>query len=459
MSVVWRGHDKLPGRPAPIKVLSPELAADRYFRDRIRHEAMACGRLSHPNIVSVYDYGEAVEPDGTTVPYLVMELVEGGSLAERLAAGPLPWPLGLQVCAEVAAALAAAHEIGLVHRDVSPANVLMSRTGAKVVDFGISAVAGVRESKAPVLGTPAYLAPERLSGTPAVPATDVYALGVMLFQVLTGALPWSAETAAQVLAQHRHADPAPLPPVPGLPPHLAALYHQCLAKQPGSRPASADVAQRLAAVIGPRIAVPAAPATTPRTVPRTALLQPETTEIRRPWRARNLVVAAIAVVLAVLAGLILGPPAGPDGGPPAGPDGGPLAGPDNGTDGEPAAGGQPSATGDTGSPASGCTVRYRVRSDWEVGFTVEVTLTNTGDTPLSPWVLTFSFPDDQRVVQGWNGSFAQSGSKVTVRSVDYNARLTPAGSATLGFNGAYQAQNGTPQSFTLNGVTCTAESD
>jgi eukaryotic-like serine/threonine-protein kinase len=96
------------------------------------------------------------------------------------------------LCAEVAAGLAAAHEIGLVHRDVSPANILMSRTRAKVVDFGISAVAGARESKAPVLGTPAYLAPERLSGTPAVPATDVYALGVLLFQALTGSLPWTA---------------------------------------------------------------------------------------------------------------------------------------------------------------------------------------------------------------------------------------------------------------------------
>jgi eukaryotic-like serine/threonine-protein kinase len=437
MSVVWRGYDELLGRPVAIKVLSPDLAADRYFRDRIRHEAMACGRLSHPNIVNVYDYGEAVGPDGTTVPYLVMELVEGGSLAERLADGPLPWPLALQVCAEVAAALAAAHEIGLVHRDVSPANILMSRTGAKVVDFGISAVAGVPESKAPVLGTPAYLAPERLSGTPAVPATDVYALGVLMFQALTGSLPWSAETAAQVLAQHRHADPAPLPPVPGLPPDIAALYHRCLAKRPSSRPASADVASQLAAAIGPRIAIPAPAPTRPRTVPRTALLQPETTAIRRPWRARNLVAAGIAVVVAVLAALVLTRPGG--------------------TDGEAAAGGPPN--GGTGSAASGCAVRYRVRSDWAVGFTVEVTLTNTGEAPVSPWVLTFSFPDDQRVVQGWNGSFAQSGSQVTVRSVDYNARLTPASSATLGFNGAYQAQNGTPRSFTLNGVTCTADGD
>jgi eukaryotic-like serine/threonine-protein kinase len=434
MSVVWRAYDELLGRQVAIKVLSPDLAGDEFFRDRIRHEATACGRLSHPNIVSVYDYGEATEPDGTTVPYLVMELVEGGSLTERLAAGPLPWPVALQVCAEVAAALAEAHEIGLVHRDVSPANILMARTGAKVVDFGISAVAGAREAKAPVLGTPAYLAPERLNGTPAVPATDVYALGVLLYQALTGSLPWTAETAAQVLAQHRHADPAPLPPVPGLPPEVADLYSRCLAKRPDSRPASTDVARQLAGLIGPRVAVPAAGTPPPRAVPRTALLQPETTAIHRPWRARNLVAAGIAVVVAVLTGLFLTPRSSPDG----------AAG---GSDGAPSAG---------AGEASGCAVRYRVRSDWDVGFTVDVTLTNTGDAPVSPWVLTFTFPGDQRVVQGWNGSFVQSGAEVTVRSVDYNASLTPEGSATLGFNGAYRAENGTPQGFTLNGVTCTA---
>jgi hypothetical protein len=434
MSVVWRGHDELLGRQVAIKVLSPDLTDDQFFRDRIRHEATACGQLCHPNIVSVYDYGEATEPDGTTVPYLVMELVEGGSLSERLAAGPLPWQLALQVCAEIAAALAAAHEVGLVHRDVSPANILMSRTGAKVVDFGISAVAGAPESKAPVLGTPAYLAPERLNGTPAAPATDVYALGVLLYQALTGSLPWTAETAAQVLAQHRHADPAPLPPVPGLPPEIAGLYNRCLAKRPASRPASADIARQLAALIGPRVAVPPPGTPPPRAVPRTALLQPETTAIHRPWRARNLVVAGIAVVLAVLAGLFLTPRTSPGIGAGA-------------IDGTPTAG--------NGEP-SGCAVRYRVRSDWEVGFTVEVTLTNTGDAPVSPWVLTFTFPDDQRVVQGWNGSFVQSGAKVTVRSVDYNARITPESSATLGFNGAYRAENGTPQAFTLNGVSCTA---
>jgi hypothetical protein len=434
MSVVWRGYDELLGRQVAIKVLSPDLADDRFFRDRIRHEATACGRLSHPNIVSVYDYGEATEPDGTAVPYLVMELVEGGSLTERLGGGPLPWPVALQICAEVAAALAAAHEVGLVHRDVSPANILMSRTGAKVVDFGIAAVAGAHDSKAPVLGTPAYLAPERLTGTPAVPATDVYALGVLLYQLLTGALPWTAETAAQVLAQHRHADPAPLPPVPGLPSEISGLYDRCLAKRPASRPASADVARQLAALVGPRVAVPPVGTPPPRAVPRTALLQPETTEIRRPWRTRNLVAAGITVVVAVLAGLFLAPRSGP-----------------GGAAGDP--GGTPSAA--TGG-SSGCAVRYRVRSDWEVGFTVEVTLTNTGEAPVSPWVLTFTFPNDQRVVQGWNGSFVQSGPRVTVRSVDYNARLTPEGSATLGFNGAYRAQNGTPQAFSLNGVTCTA---
>jgi eukaryotic-like serine/threonine-protein kinase len=454
MSVVWRGYDELLGRLVAIKVLSPNLATDEFFRDRIRHEAMACARSSHPNIVSVYDYGEAVEPDGTTVPYLVMELVEGHSLAQRLAGGPLPWRLALEVCAEVAAALAAAHELGLVHRDVTPANVLMSRTGAKVVDFGISAAVGARESKAPLLGTPAYLAPERLAGTPAQPATDVYALGVLLFQVLTGSLPWSAETVGQMLAQHRHAEPAPLPPIPDLPPEIAPLYERCLAKQPASRPDSAEVARQLATAIGLRVAVPApaeaidTPDTVPAGgptdrpepgVPATAVLQPPTAPLRQPWSTRYLRPAAAVLVAVVLLGLSLdlwlGPPLGRTGG-----------------------GDRPavaaSAPAPTGTP--GCAVRYRVRTVWDTGFTVDVTLTNTGSTAVSAWVLTFTFPDDQRVVQGWNGSFAQFGARVTVRSADYNAQLTPAGSATLGFNGAYQAQNGAPRGFTLNGVTCAA---
>ena len=147
--------------------------------------------------------------------------------------------------------------------------------------------------------------------------------------------------------------------------------------------------------------------------------------------------AGAVLIAAVLLGLALGPLTGPTGA-----NGGPVA----------------TASARQGHRVPGCAVRYRVRSVWDIGFTVDVTLTNTGPAAVSAWVLTFTFPDDQRVVQGWNGSFAQSGSRVTVRNADYNAQLTPDRSATLGFNGSYQEQNGAPRAFTLNGVAC-AETD
>src|SRR5689334_16527034 len=131
MSVVWRGYDEVLGRPVAVKVLAAELVSDAELRGRVRREARAAARLSHPNITNVYDYGE--RDDGT--PYVVMELVDGQSLAQRMASGPLPWRTAVRVAAQVASALAAAHAQGLVHRDVTPANVMLSRSGVKVVDF------------------------------------------------------------------------------------------------------------------------------------------------------------------------------------------------------------------------------------------------------------------------------------------------------------------------------------
>src|SRR5204862_6038367 len=168
-----------------------------------------------------------------TVPYVVMELISGRTLAERLARGPLPWRAALRVGAETAAALAAAHARGLVHRDVRPANVMLTAAGVKVVDFGIAAVVGDNGEPGPdgvVLGTPAYLAPERMAGGPVRPATDVYALGVLLYRALTGTLPWHAETTTQMIKAHVYAEPSPLPSVPGLPDGVAELCLRCLAK-------------------------------------------------------------------------------------------------------------------------------------------------------------------------------------------------------------------------------------
>jgi serine/threonine-protein kinase len=160
--------------------------------------------------------------------------------------------------AEVASALATAHARGLVHRDITPANVMLTAAGAKVVDFGISAVVGQRDA-APdgsLLGTPAYLAPERLGGASVSPATDVYALGLLLYRALTGRLPWPAENTAEALRAHLYADPEPVPDLPGLPPGVADLCLRCLAKSPADRPGAAEVARALAATVGLRAIIP-----------------------------------------------------------------------------------------------------------------------------------------------------------------------------------------------------------
>ncbi|MGX7672662.1 serine/threonine-protein kinase [Plantactinospora sp. DSM 117369] len=255
MAVVWRARDEVLGRPVAVKLLAGPHARDPVSRRRIRHEARAAAALSHPNIAQVYDFGESVT-GLTCIPYVVMELVEGGTLEQRLAAGPLPPKAVFRICAEVAAALAAAHDRGLVHRDIKPGNVMVTPSGAKVVDFGIAAAVGPGDADEwgdELLGTPGYLAPERISGDAVVPASDVYGVGVLLYRLLVGRPPWSAETATQMLRAHVYVEPAPLPPLPDVPEKVAELCRRCLDKDPERRPAAREVAAVLARAAGVRI--------------------------------------------------------------------------------------------------------------------------------------------------------------------------------------------------------------
>jgi serine/threonine-protein kinase len=251
MSVVWRGFDEVLGRQVAVKVLPPSTSTDPSFRRRLRAEAQAAARLSHPHITNVYDYGEATTVDGEPVPYVVMELVDGESLAAVLArARRLPWPAAVRICSEVSAALAAAHSRGIVHRDVTPANVMLTPAGAKVVDFGISALIGENDidPDGSLLGTPAYLAPERLEGGQVSPATDVYAVGLLIYRTLIGQLPWDVGTTTALLRAHQYTEPEPLPHVEGLPAAVSALIARCLEKRPDDRPSSAELAHVLAGV-------------------------------------------------------------------------------------------------------------------------------------------------------------------------------------------------------------------
>ncbi|GAA0522185.1 hypothetical protein Ade02nite_81450 [Paractinoplanes deccanensis] len=285
MAVVWRAHDQVLARTVAVKVLAPSHLDDPASRERIRHEARAAAALSHPNIAQVHDYGEMT--NGSQVfPFVVMELVPGGTLLRRLSEGPIPPGFAMRVGAEIAAALAAAHAEGLVHRDIKPANVMLAPTGAKVVDFGIAAVTSPGSSEPPtdeVLGTPAYVAPERILGDVVEPPSDVYALGVVLYRLLSGRSPWTGHDPARLFEQHIHRDPDPLPALPGVPEYVTELTDRCLAKDPTVRPSAREAASLLAHGAGLKIitddpygrsAAPSAPdepsllLRAPRAVPR-----------------------------------------------------------------------------------------------------------------------------------------------------------------------------------------------
>ena len=241
MGEVWRARDLVLDRPVAVKLLRPGYA-DHEGLARFRAEARHAGSLSHPGIARVYDYCEADPP---YPPYLVMELVDGPSLARLLEDGPVGPARTMSLIAQAARALAAAHAAGLVHRDIKPGNLLVSRSGqVKITDFGIARTAGSAALTRPgvLMGTAAYLAPERASGASAGPAADLYALGIVAYQCLTGRLPFHGEPLAVALAHQEQ----PLPPLPPtLPAAVAALVTDLTAKDPAARPASAgEVAER-----------------------------------------------------------------------------------------------------------------------------------------------------------------------------------------------------------------------
>jgi len=247
MSVVWHGHDEVLARSVAVKVIKTEAGPSAKFAQRVRREATALARLSHRHIANVYDYGES-DLGGVRAPYLVMELVDGESLGAVLRRGPITWPTAVAIAAQVAGALAAAHAAGVVHCDVTPGNVMLCADGVKIIDFGIASTAGdVVEGV--VFGTPAYLAPERRNGGRAIPASDVYGIGLLLYEMLAGRLPWPDGTATEVVAAHRTIPPAPLPDVPGLPEPVAALCTACLDVDPARRPLSRELSLCLNGIV------------------------------------------------------------------------------------------------------------------------------------------------------------------------------------------------------------------
>jgi serine/threonine protein kinase len=233
---VWRATDTVLSRLVAVKLLHPGYARKAEALARFEAEARHAGALSHDNIARVLDYGE---PADGQPPYLVMELVDGPSLEDVLADGPMDARWSMDVIAQAAAGLQAAHAEGLVHRDVKPANILLaSNRTVKVTDFGIAHAVG-SAAVTPIgemVGTPGYLSPEQVAGDPVTPASDLYALGVVAYECLVGAPPFGGMP-LEITVAHRD---RPLPPLPpSVPADVATFVKQLTAKNPAWRPRSA----------------------------------------------------------------------------------------------------------------------------------------------------------------------------------------------------------------------------
>jgi serine/threonine protein kinase len=218
MATVWLSHDELLGRRVAVKTLHPDLAVDEKLRGRFRQEAIAAAALSHPNIVATYDTGE---DDGSA--FIVMELVEGPSLRQVIdKSGSLDPGPAVEIARQVAAALEHAHRNGIVHRDIKPANVLVPREGlVKVTDFGIAKATGSADltRTGMVVGTARYLSPEQVQGLPTDARTDVYALGLVLYEMLTGRPAYQGDSEMATAVARLTGPPPPIPTIrPNVPP-------------------------------------------------------------------------------------------------------------------------------------------------------------------------------------------------------------------------------------------------
>jgi serine/threonine-protein kinase len=320
MAIVYRAQDVLLNRPVAMKTLYPELSADPQFVEGFRREAQAAANLSHPNIVPVFDWGEH---EGTY--FIVMELVDGTSLAEMLRGGrTLTASHSATLMAQVAAALGYAHRNGVVHRDVKPGNILIASDGqVKVTDFGIAQAMSVEDQLAEegsVMGTATYFSPEQAEGAPVDGRSDIYSLGVVLYEMLAGRPPFIGDSPVAVSSQHVHGTvPPPSEFNSGIPPDLQAIVMEALAKSPDQRYQSAEdlrsdlmrfnegqpvrAAQRDVAFFGAdatRAVSKVAPGERTQAVP---MMKGPRTDIRRRRRGRGGVIVVVVLLLLAVGGL------------------------------------------------------------------------------------------------------------------------------------------------------------
>jgi serine/threonine protein kinase len=312
---IWEADDTLLGRRVAIKVLAEELAGDPVAVRRFRREARATAKLDHPNIIRVFDFVD------DKAPLLVLELLEGETLADRLRRdGALPPLEAARIAAAVADGLDVAHRAGIIHRDIKPSNIMLTADGGvKVMDFGIAAAWEAHSTTGQqLLATAAYAPPERIRGGWASPTGDLYSLGVVLYEMLTGRLPFIADTAEQLLRAHLEAEPRPVRElVFWVPPEIASACEVALTKDQGGRPpsagalaaqlrAGAEAAQASAAALPFRMIDPGRPPPEPtRRLPAghtQAVGGPHMARHRSPVR---MVVAAMVLLMATVAAVAL----------------------------------------------------------------------------------------------------------------------------------------------------------
>ncbi|MGV0992478.1 MAG: protein kinase domain-containing protein [Mycobacterium sp.] len=288
MSTVYRGLDVRLDRPVALKVMDARYAGDRQFLARFHREARAVAGLKDPGLVAIYDQG-----NDATHPFLVMELIEGGTLRELLRErGPMPPHAMVAVLRPVLSGLGVAHKAGLVHRDIKPENVLISDAGeVKLVDFGLVravAEAGITSTSV-ILGTAAYLSPEQVAGTETGPRSDVYATGIMAFELLTGTVPFKGDSALMVAHQRLDRDvPAPGTLTPGVPPELDAFILRATHRDPEARFADASEMGAEMAAIAEELALPPfrvpAPRNSAQHTAATVNLRQRTEQVPAPGR-------------------------------------------------------------------------------------------------------------------------------------------------------------------------------
>lgn len=240
MGQVWDGFDEVLERRVALKVMHPHTHDEFAMVERFRAEARFAAQVVHPNIVTVHDF---VEDAGLRC--LVMEFVEGPTLGALMSRGPLSCDETRSVMYEMASALAVAHDAQIIHRDIKPANVLMPETGAKLTDFGIARSVGSfsQTMTGQVMGTAHYLSPEQALGQELGPASDIYGLGVLAYEMLTGVKPFDRQTPIATALAHVRDEAPPLPE--GTPADLAALIADCMAKNPDERPTAAFIVDLL----------------------------------------------------------------------------------------------------------------------------------------------------------------------------------------------------------------------